>query len=141
MATFAGNFSASSKAMFLGAVFPPLAFLGNFNPVIVGIPPIVTSVSPTPGIIGANTPISFDVTDESNSFKRIILVAHFPAAKIKEIILDGNGFGPMYSNGSNSQTVITNGFHYTVLRDGGWLPNDGPVITPFILDTTGEENV
>ncbi|MEO8876125.1 MAG: hypothetical protein ABI461_11100 [Polyangiaceae bacterium] len=44
MATFAGNFSASSKAMFLGAIFPPLAFLGNFNSV-------VPASAPPPGIV------------------------------------------------------------------------------------------
>ncbi len=106
------------------------------------IDPVVSNVTPTPNtVITSLTPLSFDVTDDLNSFKRIIIVAEFPLSKIKEVVFDGAGFGPMYTNASNTQTGVLNGFHFTILRDGGWLPGDGPVLTPFALDTSGGENV
>lgn len=116
--------------------------IGVGEPPVVKIPPVVSNVSPTPGTnIGVDTVIGCDVTDEVNSFRRIILVAYFPLSKIKEVCYDGAGFGPMYQNAANTATAISLGVHFNLSRDGGWLPNDGPVLIPFVIDTTGEENV
>lgn len=103
------------------------------------IPPVITLVSPTLGTIGLQTAIALETTDEANAFKRIVLVAEFPTSKIKEIVYDGAGFGPMYTNPANVSTPITNGYHFDILRDGGWIANDGPVLTPFVIDTSGGE--
>jgi len=85
------------------------------------------------------TPINFDVTDESGAsgFLRIIVVVHFPTRRIKEIMYDSEGFGPMYSNVANTRTDIANGYSFAVLRDTGWP--ESPVITPYVVDVTGEE--
>lgn len=116
---------------------------GIIPPVVVRInqPPVITSVVPAPpSNITATTPIQFDVTDPQSNINRIILVATFPTSKIKEVIFDGSGFGPMYTNASNTQVAISGGYSFTILRDGGWILNDGPTITPFVLDLEGLEN-
>jgi hypothetical protein len=101
------------------------------------VPPVVSNVTPTPGTaITTSTPISLDVTDDANSFLRILLAVSFPDGT-KEVAFDGAGFTARYSNPANTQTSITNGYRFTVLRNGGWP--DLPEITPFVIDTTGGE--
>lgn len=104
------------------------------------IPPIV-SVSPTPGSgITGTTQIVVNMTDDANNFKRILLVVDLPGG-IKEVAFEGDGatgtFGPKYTNAYNTTTAITNGYSFTLLRDGGWPA--GPSVTPYVLDTTGGE--
>jgi len=110
------------------------ANVGGSSPV----PPVISNISPAPGGIGKFTPITFDVTDEQNAFTRILLVASFPSG-IREVVYDGAGFGPQYTNGYNTTTSITNGYTFQILRNGGWAEN--PTITPFVIDQTGAENV
>jgi len=43
----------------------------------------------------------------------------------------------MYSNVANTRTDIANGYSFAVLRDTGWP--ESPVITPYVVDVTGEE--
>jgi hypothetical protein len=113
--------------------------LASFGPAPSPIPPVISNISPTTITqIGPYQVLSFDVTDEEDSFKRIIIVAEFPTSKIKEIVFDGEGFGPMYANGLNQQQSIVNGYNFEILRDGGWP--ESPTLTPFALDTTGGEN-
>lgn len=104
------------------------------------IPPVISNVQPAAGVIDRNTPISFETTDELDSFKRILIMVEFPDSQIKEVAFDGEGFGPKYQNINNTQTSITNGFSFTLLRDGGWPDSSGPILTPFVIDTTGGEN-
>lgn len=116
---------------------------GIFPPTVTRVnqPPAISSLVPAPPAnITTSTPIQFNVTDPQSNINRIVLVATFPTSKIKEVVFDGNGFGPMYTNGSNVQTAISGGYTFTILRDGGWILNDGPVLTPFVLDIEGLEN-
>ena len=153
-ATVTNGFSYVSGYEFLSGVLYDLQrpddarlnFIGYIGQEAVVIPtpiaPIVFAVTPTvSSAIGKMTPVALSTTDEDDSFKRIIIVVEFPISKIKEVVFDGNGWGPMYTNAYNTQTAITNGWHFTILRDGGWIVGDGPVLTPFVLDTTGAENV
>lgn len=104
------------------------------------VQPKITNINPSPGIsISATQPISFDATDLSGLFRRIIVVATFPGLSIKEIVHDGDSFGPMYSNASNQRSAISFGFHYSIARDRGWPSS--PTITPYVIDTDGNENV
>jgi hypothetical protein len=102
------------------------------------VPPVIDNVT-AEGDIEPYTVLELDTTDEKDSFRRIILAIEFPALKIKEIAFDGDGFGPMYTNASNSQTTISDGYHFTLLRDGGW-PSGAVILTPFVIDTSGAEN-
>ena len=103
--------------------------------------PLIENVLPVPtgSRIDPTQVVELDITDESDSFRRIILVIEFTNHKVKEVVFDGLGFGPMYQGSGNAQNPIFNGFHFTLQRDGGWLT--GPmVMTPFAIDTSGSEN-
>ncbi len=117
-------------------VFPET---GVTTPVVA---PVVSNWSPAvSSSIGPTTALSFDVTDEDGSagLRRMIVVLSFPSYKVKEIVFDGDGFGPQYTNPSNTQASIAGGYRFTILRDSGWL--ESPVITPYVLDITGAEAV
>lgn len=103
-------------------------------------PPSLTNFSPAFGNPIASTQvISFDVTDNSGFTRLIILHAGFPTLVGTEVIHDGETFSARnYSNISNTRTPITGGFHYTILRDGGWPST--LTLYPFAVDQSGNEN-
>lgn len=100
--------------------------------------PTISNVQPAAATAIASTdPVSFDITDPEG-FVRILLVADFPLLGIREVIHDGTSFSPNYTGFGNARTAITNGFSYSVLRKGGWPVS--PIIIPYAIDTTGQEN-
>jgi hypothetical protein len=103
--------------------------------------PVVSNVSPAPGTaIAATQVLQLDVTDpDGDAFRLIMLIADFAFLGIREVIHDGTSFSQNYSGFGNARTVITNGFHYSVLRVGGWPAS--PRIIPYAIDVTGQENV
>jgi hypothetical protein len=129
---------------------PPTLYAPNIASTSFIVQPVVTRTNQAPTIsnfvpvtgspILSTSVLQFDVTDYESNINRILLVVEFPNAAIREVIFDGDGFGPKYQNGSNISTPITGGWRFTVLRDGGWLLNDGPIITPFAIDLEGLEN-
>lgn len=99
--------------------------------------PAVGNFSPAPGTPIARTgPVSFDVTDDSGDFRRIFVVAFFPATGVTEVVHDGDAFRGFYA-ASSARTMIAAGFRYTVLRSGGWPA--APTIQTFAIDRAGNE--
>lgn len=99
--------------------------------------PAVGNFNPAPGTPIARTgPVSFDVTDDSGDFRRIFVVAFFPATGVTEVVHDGDGFRGFYA-ASSSRMMISAGFRYTVLRSGGWPA--APTIQTFAIDRAGNE--
>jgi hypothetical protein len=99
--------------------------------------PVVGNFNPAPGTPIARTgPISFEVTDDSGDFRRIFVVAFFPATGVTEVVHDGDGFRGHYAAGS-SRTMIAGGFRYTLLRTSGWA--GAPTIQTFAIDRAGNE--
>lgn len=99
--------------------------------------PTVTNFEPAPGTpIARTAAVSFDVTDESGDFRRIFIVAFFPATGIAEVVHDGDAFRGYYAANS-SRTMIAAGFRYSVLRTGGWPA--APTIQTFAIDRAGNE--
>lgn len=99
--------------------------------------PVISNLNPTPGTpISTSQVISFDVTDNLGLFTRIIIIAVFGTAQ--EVVHDGANFAFIYQNASSTVTPITNGFHYTVLRSGGWPAS--VTFEPFAIDVSGNEN-
>jgi hypothetical protein len=99
--------------------------------------PLVGNFNPAPGTPIARTgPISFEVTDDSGDFRRIFVVAFFPATGVTEVVHDGDGFRGHYAAGS-SRTMIAGGFRYTLLRTSGWP--GAPTIQTFAIDRAGNE--
>lgn len=107
--------------------------VGNFNSVDPN-PPVVTLISaPT----DAQTPFHFTVTDDSSTFRRIIVALRCDALQLQEVIHDGDTFGPQYTADSTRST-IANGFEYSCLRRLGWPP--GVLnIDVYAIDDSGNE--
>ncbi len=108
--------------------------------------PVVTIISPAPGDeLGPSVPIVFTVTDNSGLFRRILPAIRFegPGAGNTELVHDGDEFLGGYVLQSDRQP-ITQGFQYTVLRDGGWpisfIPRDvETILRVFAIDRAGNE--
>jgi hypothetical protein len=116
---------------YLAFIAPPPA-----PPVDTSVP-VVGNFNPAPGTPVARTgPISFEVTDDSGDFRRIFVVAYFPATGVTEVVHDGDGFRGHYAAGS-SRTMIAGGFRYTLLRTSGWP--GAPTIQTFAIDRAGNE--
>jgi hypothetical protein len=100
-------------------------------------PPVVGNFDPAPGTAIARTgSVTFDVTDDSGDFRRIFVVAYFPATGVAEVVHDGDGFRGFYA-AKSSRTMIAGGFRYTLLRSGGWP--GAPTIQTFAIDHAGNE--
>lgn len=112
---------------------------GPTPPAPVATPPVVAVVSPAAGsAITAFTPLVFSVTDDTGLFRRIIVVADFPYIGIREVVHDGDTFGPTYSEAVNTRSTISGGYQYSVTRDGGWPAS--PRLIPYAIDREGTEN-
>lgn len=137
-AVASGNVTVhTADPLFYTVVLPGVTYYATGIP--DPIAPVISNVTPASGsAIQATTPVGLDATDDLNSFKRLLITAYFAGARVKEVVYDGEGFGPMYRNGYNTVTNITDGYRFTFLRDGGWP--ESPVITPFVIDTGGGEN-
>lgn len=99
--------------------------------------PVVLNYSPAPGsTISTGDSIAFDVTDNSGSFTRIMVVAWYRATGVQEVIHDGDGFTG-YFNSTSSRVIISGGYRYTVARFGGW--EHSPTIRVFPIDAAGNE--
>jgi len=66
-------------------------------------------------------------------------VASFDGGTQRELVYDADGFNPAhYAGVSNTKTTITNGFRFTLLRDGGWF--GALSIKVYAIDEGGGEN-
>ncbi len=99
-------------------------------------PPIVNNFSPSNSSpLAKGQAISFDVTDNSGAFRRIIVIAAYPTGEV-EVVYDGSNFRGFYAVKS-SRSLITRGFHFSVLRSNGWP--SAPTITVYAIDQKGNE--
>ena len=100
-------------------------------------PPVIGNLSPTPGtLLQLTDPVSFDVTDNSGQFRRVMVAVFFPSTGITELVHDGDGFLGFFA-ASSSRVLIAGGFRFTVLRAGGWLSS--PTVRVFPIDRSGNE--
>lgn len=139
-------------AGFAGEAFAPDAFLlegpasgsnGEIFPTVAVVAPpdvtapVISNISPTPGTPIARTQvITFEITDNSGLFRRILPAVLFPGLEALEIIHDGEAFTGLYENNS-TRAAIANGYIYSVLRKNGWP--DAPTLIPFAFDQGGNE--
>lgn len=103
--------------------------------------PVISNVTPTSAtnILGTQV-VSFDVTDSESGFRRIIIKMFYDDGTW-DLVHDGDNFGPKFQGAANTRTGIARGFHYTILMDGGWKIGNNPHLTPYAIDTGGNENV
>lgn len=96
-------------------------------------PPVVTWISPTPGsVLGPNTPLVFDVTDNVGLARALVKVI---LGQEWELPHDGAGFSPRYIAGS-TRTTISGGYRFSLVRSGGWVGSN-PTVEPIPIDTSG----
>lgn len=94
-------------------------FSWGVTPEPIPVPPVISNYLPTPGTpIYLDTPIEFDVTDNI-SVTSVIIEAEFAGIIGREGVYDGTTFAPQYLAGS-VRTAIPGGFHFYLLRAGGW---------------------
>lgn len=105
--------------------------------------PVVTNMAPAPGVgIGRNTALEFDITDPSNPIIVALYVKQAGVVDAKgnpkwELVFDDDlGFNGDFLDATNKRTGIADGYHFRILRVGGWL---GVPLTIDIkaLDSTG----
>lgn len=95
-------------------------------------PPLITNLVPTPGDgLYASNPIQFDVTDPDTMVALVVLVS-FPTGAY-EVVHDGVAFAPSYVQ--STRTPITDGFHFVLLRSGGWPAS--PSVSVVAVDAFG----
>lgn len=99
--------------------------------------PTITLVSPADlsTLAGSSTPLVVDVTDEGG-LRRAFFNLGFEGWSIRENVHDGTSFADNYSPAS-TRTTITNGYRYSIVRDGGWLLN--PTLDVKAIDQAGNE--
>lgn len=92
--------------------------------------PVVNNESPTAGtVVGATTPLSFDVTDASGVLLSVLVAVQYENRT--ELAYDGSQWLSPYALGS-SRAAIHNGFRFTTIRDNGWPSS--PMVRVFAFD-------
>jgi hypothetical protein len=115
---------------------------GNVNgqAVVVGqngTPPTVSNFSPAEGTaVNPNTPIGFDVTDDTGEFRRIVVTVVYRNSGAVDVVHDGDNFVGRYASLS-ARSGIAGGYHYSVQRQGGWI--GAPDFKVYAIDTSGNE--
>jgi hypothetical protein len=98
--------------------------------------PVIANMTPAPGTsISGSQVIEFDVTDDTG-FSVLVITLSVPSKGISEVIHSGTMFGSRYAGVANVRTPISFGYHYELLRDGGW-PADITII-PYVVDLEGQ---
>lgn len=100
-------------------------------------PPTLANQLPAPGtLIDERTPLQFDVTD-AGGLRRVIVTMRDALDGVEEVVHDGDLFRGLFL-GSSTRTVISGGWRYRVLRQGGW--KSSPTMRVYALDTSGNES-
>ncbi len=93
--------------------------------------PVISNLSPASGgDVRSTTTIGFDVTDDT-ALALVAILASFPDGSC-EVVHDGDTFRGNYVGSANTRTAISNGFSFTVKRDGGWTQS--PTFEYLVLD-------
>jgi hypothetical protein len=97
--------------------------------------PVIDNISPTPETtIETDTPLTFDVTDTGVGLNFVLLAASFRGLAGVEVVFADSEFTAPYE-AESAVSVISNGFHFSLLRTGGWPAT--PSITPYAIDSAG----
>ncbi len=86
------------------------------------MPAVITPDVGSP--ILSTDPVVFDVTDSTETLTDLIIAIRHSTGLV-ELVHTGVIFEPLFTSGS-TRTVITNGFHFSVIRAGGWT--DTPIV-------------
>lgn len=105
------------------------------------IPPVVVPSPVTPGPVMKDDAIVFTVTDVSNAFRRIIIMAAW--LEEFDVVWAGDVFAPKYN--VSVRSVILNGYQFSIKRNLGWpfpLPEGQKLVIRVLpFDIAGNESV
>lgn len=100
-------------------------------------PPVVTFVSPVEGtLLDPADALIVDVTDDSGSLGRVMVVAVNQDTAEQELAFDGSTFTARFL-ALSTQTSITNGYRFSLRRTGGWPAGADITIRVFAVDPSG----
>lgn len=106
----------------------------HFNQIGDVEPPTIENMVPAAGeTIAANTVIQFDVIDNLDALRRVLVIVTHAGKTL--VVHDGDAFYGEF--GDSVRTPIANGFHYAVERTGGW--QTGIRFRVVAIDTSGNE--
>lgn len=101
------------------------------------VDPVVTAVSPTPGVnpgdpggfsavydFATRTPVVLDVIDTAPGLRLVLLTARFNDTLETLVVHDGIVFRYPFDTTGSTRTAIPSGYRYTVLRRDGWPPGE-----------------
>lgn len=92
------------------------------------IAPVIHNLVPANGAnVYKNTFIEFDITD---GFPVVLTEIQVDQGPVREVVYDGSAFVSPYQG--SQQTTITGGYHYVIIRYGGWITS--PVFRVIALD-------
>lgn len=102
-----------------------------------GSPPIVGNFTPAAGTpVGPNTPIGFDVTDDQDLFRRIMVTVQYENDGTVEVAHDGDTFVARFAQLS-TRIQISGGYRFLLQRRGGWP--GAPRLRVYAFDVSGNE--
>jgi hypothetical protein len=103
------------------------------------VAPTLWGLSPSVGSsLGRQQAISFNVSDNVAMAALVILVEYPQQPNgviVKEVVWDGS-FEAGFRGGANTSSIISGGYHFSILRDGGW-PASSVTIRAVGADTSG----
>jgi hypothetical protein len=102
--------------------------------------PSVTVITPLPPASAATPVVVTIIGTAAVPLRRAWVSVVFPGIVGDEVVHNGDRFGAFYTNATNTRTSVTNGYRFTVLRDGGWPAGAFPLSASFTInavDTLG----
>jgi hypothetical protein len=119
-----------------GTYTAPLEFPGVEIAEADAIPGLVIIDLITPiGTISKTTPIIIDVYGTTVPLRRAWINAAYAGVISDDMVHNGDRFGAAYQGVTNNRANITNGYRFTLLRDGGWPGT--PSLDVHAVDTQG----
>lgn len=119
---------------------PAIPFAYVFNVIVpvtpIGGPGIIIIDLITPiSTISKSTPIIIDVYSTTVPLRRAWVNASYAGFLPDDMVHNSDRFGSAYQGSTNVRSNITNGYRFTLLRDGGWPGT--PSITVHAVDSLG----
>ncbi len=103
-------------------------------PVVLPGSIVVSLITPI-STISKTTPIIIDVYSTTVPLRRAWVNASYAGLLQDDMVHNSDRFGSAYQGSTNQRAGITNGYRFTLLRDGGWPGT--PSITVHAVDTLG----
>ncbi len=96
---------------------------------------VIAITAPGGEPVATDEVIRVEATQDPNGVTRVEVDVEYTDGT-REVVWDGDAFGPGYQGASNQTTPITDGYRVEFNRDGGWL-KDGATVHVVAVDSFG----